>query len=214
MKVTSWTIAGFTGYFADWAMTRSLALLKTAALLSKPTLMQRAAKVQLVCDAMNTLSKPLAAVAVIWTGYVLARHYIEPAPYEAPPGLYPNGGPMIEITQEEARNKAHVFVCPAPLARLVQERVLMCERDPTLLQKVKSIASKWCDQNHVTNNQRYQAVAGALAASLTVPCIEQNVIHYAQSHAVQQQHGRLANYLSGIKHKSDPWWTKYLLIRR
>lgn len=107
-----------------------------------------------------------------------------------------------------------VFVCPAPLARLVQERVLMCEREPALIQKVKGIASKWCDNQGLAGNERYQAISGAVAAALTVPCIEQNVLQLAQSHAVQQQHYRIANYLSGIKHKSDPWWTKYLLIRR
>lgn len=164
--------------------------------------------------AMNKLARPVAAAAVVWTAYTVARHAIEPPPYEAPPGCYPNGGPIIEIAQEEAPKRSMVFACPAPLARLVQERVLLCERDPTLIQKVKSIASRWCDGEGLAGNQRYAAINGAVAAALTVPINEQLVLQLAQSHAVQQQHSRIARYLSGITHRNDPWWTKYLLIRR
>lgn len=214
LKAPSWTSIAAGTWLADKLFTTSKSMLMTAAKLASPTIMAKAQSVQLVCKAMNICAKPIAAIGLCWAGYVITRHMIEPPPYEAPPGTYPNGGPIIEITQEEAANKAMVFTCPAPLARAVQERVLMCERDVTLIQKVKSIASKWCDNNNITGNQRYQAVSGAVAAALTVPCIEQNVIELATSHAVQQQYGRLQRYLSGIKHQNDPWWSKYLLIRR
>lgn len=164
--------------------------------------------------AMNRLAYPVGAVAALWASYVVLRHLIEPPPYDAPPGCYPNGGPIIEITQEEAPNRSMVFACPAPLARMVQERVLLCERDPTLIQKVKSIASRWCDNEGLMGNERYSAINGAVAAALTVPINEQLVLQLAQSHAVQTQHSRIARYLSGITHRYDPWYTKYFLFRR
>lgn len=214
LKIPSFVLAGVSSYVAERCQHYSQRMLHKAATIAAPNIITTAQKAQTVCGALNILAKPVAALAIIWAGYVIARHIIEPPPYEAPPGTYPNGGPIIEITQEEAANKELVFTCPAPLARQVQERVLMCERDPTLIQKVKSIASKWCDQNNITGNQRYQAVSGAIAAALTVPCIEQNVIQLATSHAVQQQYHRLANYIQQVKHKNDPWWSKYMLIRR
>lgn len=214
LKVPSWTAFAAGSYISEKLFHMSHSLLKQASQLAAPRLMAKAQQVQLCCNALNIMAKPVMAAGVIYAIYVLARHWIEPPPYDAPPGTYPNGGPIIEITQEEAKNKEMVFTCPAPLARAVQERVLLCERDTTMIQKVKSIASKWCDTNNITGNQRYQAVSGAVAAALTVPCIEQNVIQLATCHAVQQQHTRLQRYLTGIHHRNDPWWSKYLLIRR
>lgn len=164
--------------------------------------------------AFNALHQPLLAIGMAWGVYVLARYAIEPPPYEAPPGCYPSGGPLIEITQEDAPNREMVFTCPAPLARKVQERVLLCERDPTIIQKCKAIATKWCDDEGIQGNERYAAVSGAVAAALTVPVNEQLVLQLAQSHSVQLQHGRLTNYLAGIRHRHDPWWTRYLSLRR
>lgn len=214
LKVSSLSMAAVTGYMSEVAFSKGQSMLKQAAKIAAPKLMTRAQMLQSACDGLNIIAKPVGAVAIAWAIYVLARHAIEPPPYEAPEGTYPSGGPIVEITQEEARNKAKVFTCPAPLARVVQERVLMCERDPTMIQKVKSIAARWCDQHGLQNNQRYQAVAGAVAAAMTVPCIEQQIIQLAQSHAVQNQYSRLQRYLSGIKHVNDPWYTKYLLYRR
>lgn len=214
MKVPSWTAFACGSWLSDKLYTTSHDLLIQAAKQAAPTIMQRAKAVQTVCAALNICSKPIILAGLTWAAYTIARHVIEPPPYEAPPGTYPNGGPIIEITQQEAQNKAMVFTCPANLARAVQERVLLCERDVTLIQKVKSIAARWCDQNNLQGSRRYEAISGALAAALTVPCIEQNVLQLASSHAVQQQYSRLQRYLSGIKHTNDPWWSKYLLIRR
>lgn len=164
------------------------------------------------CLAM--LSTPIISIGACWALYVVARHLIEPPPYDAPPGLYPSGGPLIEIAQEEAPQRAMVFTCPAPLARRVQERVLLCDRDPTLIQKCKAIAAKWCDEQGVYGNERYAAINGAVAAALTVPATEQLVLQLAQSHAVQEQWNKISRYLSGIRRTHDPWWTKYLINRR
>lgn len=164
--------------------------------------------------AFAVLSTPLLAGAGASLVYIIARRLIEPPPYEAPPGVYPNGGPIVEISQEDAPNREMVFTCPAPLARIVQERVMLCERDPTIIQKCKALASRWCDAEGLQGNERYAAISGAVAAALTVPVNEQLVLQLAQSHAVTQQHSRLARYLAGIKHIHDPWWTKYLSIRR
>nr|QUS52802.1 hypothetical protein 1 [Mute swan feces associated tombus-like virus 6] len=186
----------------------------SAAIRSCPRVMMWTYRIAGWMRAASILSTPLLSAAVVWGAYAVARRLIEPPPYEAPPGCYPNGGPIVEITQEDAPKREMVFACPAPLARLVQERALLCERDPTLIQKCKSIAARWCDQEGLQGNERYAAMSGAVAAALTVPINEQLVLQLAQSHAVALQHSRLGRYLSGIKHVHDPWWTKYLSLRR
>lgn len=188
--------------------------LHSAAIRSCPRTMMYAYRAAGWMRAASLLSAPILTAAAVWGCYVVARHLIEPPPYEAPPGLYPNGGPIIEIAQEEAPQRSMVFTCPAPLARRVQERVMLCDRDPTIIQKCKAIAAKWCDEEGIYDNERYACISGAIAAALTVPASEQLVLQLAQSHAVQEQHKRLSRYLSGIKFKNDPWWTKYLVIKR
>lgn len=188
--------------------------LHSAAVRSCPRYMMWAYRSAGWMRAASILSRPMLAAAGLWALYAIARRAIEPPPYEAPPGTYPNGGPIVEITQEDAPKREMVFACPAPLARIVQERALLCERDPTMLQKCKSLAARWCDQEGLQGNERYAAMSGAIAAALTVPVNEQLVLQLAQSHAVTTQHARINRYLSGIKHIHDPWWTKYLSIRR
>lgn len=214
IRMPSLTLGVMVGYAGEYCVAKGNKALREAAKLAAPKLMQSAARAAAVCKGLNIIAKPLALASVAYTAWVLMRHLTEPPPYEAPPGTYPSGGPMIEITQEEAPQREMVFCCPGPLARKVQERVLLCERDPTIIQKVKSIAAKWCDDNNLNDNQRYAAICGAVAAAMTVPINEQLVLQLSQSHAVQQQHYRIANYLSGIKHQHDPWYTKYFLIRR
>lgn len=201
------------GYASEALHHQGEVIIKQAAIKSAPLIVRVGDYAMKFTAALNMISKPLAAGAAIYTCYVIARHFIEPPPYEAPPGCYPNGGPMVEISQEEAPKKSMVFACPAHLARLVQERTLLCERDPVMMQKVKAIAARWCDSVGLQGNQRYAAMCGAVAAALSVPINEQLVLQFSQSHAVQLQHNRIANYLQGIKHKNDPWWSKYFLIR-
>lgn len=188
--------------------------LHKAAIKSCPKVMMWGYRVAGWMRAYSMLSRPLIAAGLVGICYAIARRVIEPPPYEAPPGTYPSGGPLIEISQEDAPNREMVFACPAPLARMVQERALLCERDPVMIQKCKAIASKYCDNEGIYGNERYATVAGAVAAALVVPVNEQLVMNLAQSHAVTLQHQRIQNYLTGIKHKHDPWWTKYLSIRR
>lgn len=214
LRMPSFTLGVAVAYIGEWCVARGNKTLQTAAKIAAPKLMRYATHAATVCKSMNLMAAPIAATALAYAGWVVLRHITEPPPYEAPPGCYPSGGPMIEIAQEEAPQREMVFCCPGPLARRVQERVLLCERDPTIIQKVKSIAAKWCDDNNLNDNQRYTAICGAVAAAMTVPASEQLVLQLAQSHAVQQQHYRIANYLSGIKHTHDPWYTKYFLIRR
>lgn len=213
LGLPSWTGSIVLGILSEKATQQANSLLKESAKLSAPTLMKFAENLGTVLSSIKALSGPTMAISLVGVIYCIVRHAIEPPPYEAPPGVYPNGGPFVEIAQEEAPNKEMVFACPAPLARMVQERVLMCERDPALIQKVKTMAARWCDQLNYNNNQRYAAICGAVAAALTVPVNEQLVLQLAQTHAVQQQHCRINNYLSGIKHRNDPWWTKYMLYR-
>lgn len=203
-------IMGVATKGADLAAT----LLQAAARMTHPRLMRFAALSDTTLQAVRILAAPTFCVAACWLTYTVVRNMIEPPPYEAPPGCYPTGGPIVEISQEEAPNREMVFTCPAPLARLVQERVLLCERDPTIIQKVKSIASRWCDSAGLQGNQRYAAICGAVASALTVPVNEQLVLQLTQSHAVQCQYSRISRYLSGIKHTHDAWWTKYFSIRR
>lgn len=200
-------IAGYTADIAGHMM-------RSAAKEVKPRLMHFAAVADSMAAAIKTLAYPTMCCATVWLAYTVLRHAIEPPPYDAPPGCYPSGGPIVEISQEEAPARELVFTCPAPLARLVQERVLLCERDPTIIQKVKSIASRWCDGAGLHGNQRYAAICGAVASALTVPINEQLVLQLSQSHAVQCQYSRLSRYLSGIKHTHDAWWTKYFSLLR
>lgn len=208
------TPAGIMATAAARCAELGAALMKSSAAMVAPRAMRLAAICDAGLNAIRTLAFPTLCIGCSWAIYTIARHAIEPPPYEAPPGCYPNGGPIVEITQEDAPNREMVFTCPAPLARMVQERVLMCERDPTIIQKVKTIASRWCDAAGIQGNQRYAAICGAVAAALTVPINEQLVLQLSQSHAVQTQYSRLARYLSGIKHTHDAWWTKYFSIRR
>lgn len=208
------TPAGMVATFAARAAEVGGAMIQSSANMVAPRLMKAAAIADTAMTACRTLAFPVLCAGCAWALYALARHAIEPPPYEAPPGCYPSGGPIVEISQEDAPNREMVFTCPAPLARMVQERVLMCERDPTIIQKVKTIASRWCDAAGIQGNQRYAAICGAVAAALTVPVNEQLVLQLSQSHAVQTQYSRLSRYLSGIKHTHDAWWTKYFSIRR
>nr|WKV34156.1 MAG: RNA-dependent RNA polymerase [Riboviria sp.] len=213
LGMPSFTGSLVLGYFAENLQAKGNALLAEAAFKADPSMIRFARACSAIFGAMNVLAKPVIVLGIVWAGYAIARHLIEPPPYEAPPGCYPMGGPLIEITQEEAPKKEMVFACPAGLARAVQERTLLCERDPVLMQKVKSIASRWCDNAGLQGNQRYAAMCGAMAAALTVPINEQLVLQLSQTHSVQKQYSRLAQYLTGVKHRNDPWWTKYFLIR-
>lgn len=188
--------------------------LHNAAIKSCPRVMMVGYRAAGYLRAWHYLSRPMLAIGACWLGYVIIRHLIEPPPYQAPPGTYPSGGPLIEISQEDAPRREMVFTCPAALARMVQERALLCERDPTMIQKCKAIATKYCDNEGIHGNERYATVAGAVAAALCVPVNEQLVLQLAQSHSVQLQHRRIQSYLGGIKHQHDPWWTKYLQYRR
>nr|QUS52787.1 hypothetical protein 1 [Mute swan feces associated tombus-like virus 5] len=185
-----------------------------AAIRSCPKVMMWAYRAAGWMRAAATLSTPVLIMGAAWGLYVVVRHAIEPPPYDAPPGTYPSGGPLIEISQEDAPHRAMVFTCPATLARMVQERVLLCERDPVMIQKCKAIASKYCDTEGIFGNERYATVAGAVAAALTVPVNEQLILNLAQSHQVTLQQRRIQQYLGGITHRHDNWWTKYLSIRR
>lgn len=155
----------------------------------------------------------IAIAGATWLAINVYRRWTEPDPMDAPAGVYPSGGPWVEVTQEQARGVATAVACPAPLARLVQERVLLCERDPAMMQKVKTIASRWCTEQGLSDNVRYNAVAGAMAAAMTVPVQEQNILSMGGLHATAQQHERLRQFTAGFR-PSVPWLSRLLLFKR
>lgn len=161
----------------------------------------------------RAISTPLMVLGAAVGLYTLWINWNQPAAFDAPAGIYPAGGPWVEITQEQAARTATAVSCPAPLARAVQERVLLCERDPVLMNKVKTIATRWCTEQGLTDNVRYNAVAGALAAAMVVPTQEQNILAMGNATATVRQHKRIKDYIAGHI-ATAPWYSRLLLFRR
>lgn len=70
------------------------------------------------------------------------------------------------------------FACPAGLRALITERCLMLERTPQLLQKIKSVAGRWCDDHGINPMERPMCIAGAVACAMTVPRMELDLAAY------------------------------------
>lgn len=187
-------------------------------LIVKPAWPLRLAKLaNYVCQALRYwryLWKPMVAAACCWALGVYLWNRSIPPPYDAPPGVYTNGGPYIEVTQEEAEEHGNAAIVPAPLARLVQERVMLNERDPVMMGKVKAIATRWCDAQGLTGNERFNAVTGAMAAALTVTKNEMNLLGILDDCTVRKQHTRIKEYVAGTARSKPPWYSRLLAYRR
>lgn len=92
---------------------------------------------------------------------------------------------MCEVTQEEALQTPTHFACPAALRAVVLEKVFLSERTPALVQRIKSIAGRWCDDHGVGPFERPACIAGAVAAAMTVSTLEMDLVRYEQQWSVR-----------------------------
>lgn len=76
--------------------------------------------------------------------------------------------PIMEIDPTAPPSGIDVWYCPQTLAASVRERIMLQERDHACLSRVRSIASRWMDDNEVDAGSRDIYMAGALAAALVV----------------------------------------------
>lgn len=150
----------------------------------------------------------LAAYAC-WT---TARHWFDNSkPYE-PEGVN-HVALMTEVTQEEAMDAPTHFACPAGLRAHIVEKVMMCERTPALIQRVKSIAGKYCDERGVSQFDRPQWIAGACAAAMTVTSHELDLLSYERSWSVQKARKLLRRHHDGAapEPRNNPGFWQWLL---
>lgn len=137
----------------------------------------------------------MAAGMAVWR--VVQRWFYNAQPFE-PEGL---GHPalMCEVTQEAARSSPTHFVCPAGLRAHILEKIFLQERTPAVIQRVKSIAGKWCDERTVNPYERPAFVAGAVAAAMTVSNLELDLLSYERRWQVRNAQHQLAQH-----HRGDP----------
>lgn len=101
---------------------------------------------------------------------------------------------MVEVTQQEALEQPTHFVCPAGLRALVTEKIMLLERTPTMVQKIKSMAGKWCDDHQVGPFERPRYIAGAVAAAMTVPHLEMDLLLFNAWDPIQRAHRKVRQY--------------------
>lgn len=136
-----------------------------------------------------------ATWAVTATSFGIAMWALNP---HVPDPLEPDGpgqpALMVEVTQQEALAQPTHFICPAGLRALVTEKVLLLERTPQMVQRIKSVAGKWCDDHQVGAFERPRYIAGAVAACMTVPHLEMDLLLFNSWDPIQRAHRRLQNY--------------------
>lgn len=122
-------------------------------------------------------------------------------------------GLMTEVTQEEALDAPTHFACPAGLRAHIIEKVMMCERSPALIQRVKSLAGKYCDERGVSIFDRPQWIAGACAAAMTVTSHELDLLSYERSWSVQRARKLLRRHHAGDQPspRDNPGFWQWLL---
>lgn len=137
-----------------------------------------------------------AGMTFMYGFYQLTRRWFyNSKPYE-PEGIgHPNI--MAEVTQEEAQASPTHFACPALLRVHILEKVFMQERTPNLVQRVKSIAGKWCDEKGVNPYERPAHIAGAVAVALTTSQLEIDLLSYEQRWDVRRAKGLLTRHHTG-----------------
>lgn len=117
------------------------------------------------------------AASFVWFVYRVVNYSIA-----GPPPFEPEGfaGPTtcVEVTQERAQAAPTHFACPAGLRALVCEKAMMLERTPALLQKIKGMAGRWCDDHGINPMERPAYIAGAVACAMTVPRMELDLAAY------------------------------------
>lgn len=115
-----------------------------------------------------------------------------PQPWE--PDAVGHPALMVEVTQEEALDQPTHFVCPAGLRALVTEKMMLLERTPQMVQKIKSVAGKWCDDHQIGPFERPRYIAGAVAAALCVPHLEMDLLLFNSWDPIRRAHRMVQNY--------------------
>lgn len=148
---------------------------------------------QLINAALTTGGIALTA----YCAYTLSmRVWLNMQPFE-PEGMG-HPGLMVEVTQEEAIGTPTHFACPAGLRATILEKIMLCERTPNLIQKVKSMAGRWCEDNNINPYHRPACIAGAVAVGMTVSPLETDLVKYEARWEVQAAQHRIAQHAAGM----------------
>lgn len=146
---------------------------------------------------INAVLTTTAIAGTAWCAYQLSmRVWLNTQPFE-PEGMG-HPGLMVEVTQEEAVGTPTHFACPAGLRATILEKIMLCERTPNLLQKVKSMAGRWCEDNNINPYHRPACIAGAVAVGMTVSPLESDLIKYESRWEVQAAQHRIAQHAAGM----------------
>lgn len=120
-------------------------------------------------------------------------------------GVYGDGGPIMEVTQDVADGDPRAWACPVELVEIAQTTALGKPRDATILDMVKRKATTWCDEKGITSLQRTEYVAAAMASAMVIGRPEQQMIRASSSRAVLNQHSRLNDWLD---RSNRPSWRR------
>lgn len=146
---------------------------------------------------INAVITTFGIAFTAYSAYQLAtRIWLNSQPFE-PEGMG-HPGLMVEVTQEEALGTPTHFACPAGLRATILEKIMLCERTPNLIQKVKSMAGRWCEDNQINPYHRPACIAGAVAVGMTVSPLENDLIKYEARWEVQNAQRRVAQHAAGI----------------
>lgn len=204
-----------TGYSSD-----SLTIMESLAMLTGFKKAATATGIAWFYQKLHQVSKPnslvttlfsirrhgalIKAVLLTGAGFALGfafwrttqRWFYNSQPYE-PEGI---GHPtiMAEVTQEEAQASPTHFACPALLRAHILEKVFMQERTPNLVQRVKSIAGKWCDEKGINPYERPAYIAGAVAVAMTTSQLEIDLLSYEKRWEVRRAARLLTQHHNGV----------------
>lgn len=161
----------------------------------------------LITAVITTCGMITAGVA-IWR--IVQRWNYNKKPFE-PEGLG-HSNLMTEVTQEEALATPTHFVCPAGLRAHILEKVFMQERTPNLIQRVKSIAGKWCDEAAINPFERPACIAGAVACAMTTSQLELDLLSYERRWEVRQAARQLNQHHNGpgVAPRDQPGFWQWL----
>uniref|UniRef100_A0AAU7YE37 Uncharacterized protein n=1 Tax=Juruaca virus TaxID=3229021 RepID=A0AAU7YE37_9VIRU len=148
--------------------------------------------VQRTMPMFRRITGVLALASASWCAYRYVTYVTR-----GPPPFEPEGfaGPTtcVEVTQERALASPTHFACPAGLRALITEKAMMLERTPQLIQKMKGIAGRWCDEHGINPMERPAFIAGAVAAAMTVPRLELDLVAYQRRWEVQYAQRQIAH---------------------
>lgn len=132
-------------------------------------------------------------IAVAGVIYCIVRQIqVNREPYE-PEGIS-HSGLMCEVTQQEALATPTHFACPVGLRDHILEKIFLQDRNPVLIQRVRSMAGKWCDDRGVNPHIRPAYIAGAVACAMSVSRMEQDLLQFERQWEVRQARGLLARH--------------------